>query len=224
MKKVYYFIYVTTNLVNGKQYVGQHCTYDLNDEYLGSNVDLKKDINLFGIQNFERKVIEYCNDIYHLAKRELHWIVQFNAVENENWYNRDYKCSPNVFFGKKHSRISKEKMSEKRRLVDPKKYSIKHKESYPKMGHRKGVKLTDEHKIKIGVASTGPRNGFFGKTHSQEQIEKWKKERKGKKQPKEVINKRVEKNKGQKRTEEQKARIRQGLKMAWERRKQALNI
>ena len=33
---MYYFIYKTTNLINGKYYIGQHHTEDLNDGYLGS--------------------------------------------------------------------------------------------------------------------------------------------------------------------------------------------
>ena len=33
---MYYFIYRTTNLINGKYYIGQHHTEDLNDGYLGS--------------------------------------------------------------------------------------------------------------------------------------------------------------------------------------------
>lgn len=36
MEKLYNFCYITTNLLNCKQYVGDHFTNNLNDGYLGS--------------------------------------------------------------------------------------------------------------------------------------------------------------------------------------------
>ena len=164
-KKPYFIVYVTTNLINGRRYVGQHCTYDLNDNYLGSNEELKEDIRKYSPFKFERKIIEYCTDIYHLARQELYWIKEFNALEDNNWYNKDCSYKPNHFWGKKHSNTSKQKMSGNLIGKHPKSYKRWHTE---KMGHRKGVKLTKDHKIKIAVSMLGPNNHFFGKHHSPE--------------------------------------------------------
>ena len=38
-----YYIYITTNLINGKRYIGKHHG-ELNDDYLGSGTLLKKAI------------------------------------------------------------------------------------------------------------------------------------------------------------------------------------
>ncbi len=38
---MYYVIYKTTNLVNGKFYIGKHQTNDLNDGYIGSGKILR---------------------------------------------------------------------------------------------------------------------------------------------------------------------------------------
>lgn len=46
--QVFYFIYCTTNMVNGKIYVGKHKTTRLNDGYIGSGKLLKHAINKYG--------------------------------------------------------------------------------------------------------------------------------------------------------------------------------
>ena len=42
-----FYIYLTTNLINGKQYIGQH-KGELNDSYLGSGTNISKAINKYG--------------------------------------------------------------------------------------------------------------------------------------------------------------------------------
>lgn len=49
-------IYHTTNLVNGKTYIGQHKYHHLYDSYIGSGKILKDAIRKYGTQNFK---IEY---------------------------------------------------------------------------------------------------------------------------------------------------------------------
>jgi group I intron endonuclease len=57
MKKKHYLVYKTTCLLNGKIYIGQHQTYDLNDGYIGSGTALKKDVDKFGIENFTTEIL-----------------------------------------------------------------------------------------------------------------------------------------------------------------------
>ena len=47
MKK-YNYIYIITNIVNGKIYIGKHSTDDLNDGYLGSGKKLRLAKNKYG--------------------------------------------------------------------------------------------------------------------------------------------------------------------------------
>ena len=47
-----HFIYRTTNLLNGKFYVGRHSTTNMNDGYFGSGIVLKKAIEKYGIENY----------------------------------------------------------------------------------------------------------------------------------------------------------------------------
>jgi hypothetical protein len=60
MKKEFNFIYITTNLINGKQYIGDHSTNNLNDNYLGSGRPyLKRALSEYGKENFKREIIEF---------------------------------------------------------------------------------------------------------------------------------------------------------------------
>lgn len=56
---MYHIVYLTTNLVNNKIYIGVHSTYDLNDDYLGSGFALKKAINKYGKEKFKREILFY---------------------------------------------------------------------------------------------------------------------------------------------------------------------
>lgn len=53
----FHVVYKTTNLVNGKIYVGLHSTDKLDDGYLGSGWALKSALAKYGKTNFEREVL-----------------------------------------------------------------------------------------------------------------------------------------------------------------------
>lgn len=81
-----YFVYLTTNLVNGKKYIGQHDGL-LNDDYLGSGALLKQAISKYGKENFQREILEVCDSKEELDLAEKKWIANFNATENREFYN-----------------------------------------------------------------------------------------------------------------------------------------
>ena len=51
-----YYIYMTTNLINGMRYIGKHYG-ELTDGYLGSGTKLKQDIQKFGKENFKKEIL-----------------------------------------------------------------------------------------------------------------------------------------------------------------------
>lgn len=57
MKKKYYLIYKTTNIINNMFYIGCHITNKIDDGYLGSGTYLKRAINKQGKENFKREVL-----------------------------------------------------------------------------------------------------------------------------------------------------------------------
>jgi len=69
-EKEYHFIYKTTNLKNGKYYVGMHSTNNLTDGYLGSGKRLRRSLNKYGKENFKFEILEFLSDRISLKERE----------------------------------------------------------------------------------------------------------------------------------------------------------
>lgn len=85
----YGFIYITTNLINGKRYIGQK-KFDSGSRwksYLGSGYHLRKSINKYGKDNFKRDIVDigYYED--ELNKKEFEWINNYDAVKSDDYYN-----------------------------------------------------------------------------------------------------------------------------------------
>jgi len=81
-----YFIYETTNLINGKKYRGCHKTQLLNDGYLGSGKLLVRAIKKYGKTNFSREIIEFCESEASMYEREKIYVDE-NFVNSDNTYN-----------------------------------------------------------------------------------------------------------------------------------------
>lgn len=80
------FIYKTTNLINKKIYIGLS-TKDENIEYFGSGLILLRAIKKYGKENFKREIIEFCDSIEFLKKREIFWIKKLKSAEQNIGYN-----------------------------------------------------------------------------------------------------------------------------------------
>lgn len=80
-----HYIYLTTNLANGKQYIGQHYG-ELNDSYYGSGVIIAKAIQQYGKENFTKEILAITTQ-EEIDELEKFYIAQFNAVESDNFYN-----------------------------------------------------------------------------------------------------------------------------------------
>lgn len=86
----YGFIYITTNLVTGKQYVGQRKFRGKKDnEYLGSGTILNQSIQKHGKENFKREIICECSskeeldikETFYIQKFKTLWPIGYNLIE-----------------------------------------------------------------------------------------------------------------------------------------------
>jgi group I intron endonuclease len=82
------YIYETTNLINGKKYIGKRqSNIFLGNKYLGSGKILKQAIIKEGEENFSVKLLEKCDSKEDLEFKEKYYISKFNAVKDTNYYN-----------------------------------------------------------------------------------------------------------------------------------------
>ena len=83
---MFYTIYKITNKIDGKIYIGKHQTKDLNDGYMGSGKHLKRAIEKYGIEYFEKEILfQFDNEVEMNAKESE--IVNEEFVLREDTYN-----------------------------------------------------------------------------------------------------------------------------------------
>lgn len=81
-----YYVYITTNKINGKQYIGQHKGRP-DDNYLGSGTTILKAINKYGKENFTKSILCFCETREEADIKEREYIQLYNAVNDDNFYN-----------------------------------------------------------------------------------------------------------------------------------------
>ena len=81
-----YTVYRTTNIVNGKFYVGVHKTKEPNDSYLGSGKLLLKAIEKYGIDKFQKEVLFVFDNATEAFDKEAE-IVTTEFLSENNTYN-----------------------------------------------------------------------------------------------------------------------------------------
>lgn len=72
----YYLVYKTTNLKNGKFYIGVHETHNLDDGYLGSGKILRNSVYYHGKENFKRDILEFCEDKKKTYQKEKELVTE----------------------------------------------------------------------------------------------------------------------------------------------------
>lgn len=87
--ETYGFVYMTTNMVNGKRYIGQKKIFAHGNwrSYLGSGKGLTNAVKKYGREHFYKDILEACSTQEELDAREVYWIKYYDAVEDSMFYN-----------------------------------------------------------------------------------------------------------------------------------------
>lgn len=124
------YIYKTTNKINGKIYIGQSKRkIETSKDYLGSGILIKLAIKKHGRNSFEKEILCECKTQEELNEQEKYFIKELNPhynispggqegwkSGNENPNSKNKKFGElNSFFGKKHSKETKEQIAETKR-------------------------------------------------------------------------------------------------------------
>ena len=90
-KLMYGYIYETTNLINGKKYIGKHKSSTFDTNYYGSGIALKRALNKYGKENFKVVILEEVGtNQKDLDELETYYIKKYDAVKNKDYYNHSY--------------------------------------------------------------------------------------------------------------------------------------
>jgi hypothetical protein len=177
-QKNYHYIYKTTNLINGKYYIGMHSTDNLEDGYIGSGKRLWYSINKYGKENFKCEIIEMLPDRSSLKEKEKELVNKdvltdslclnlmcggeggFISDEQQRWRSicaakkSVERLRTDVEWRDRHRRIASENLKRA------------HSDGKIKYDTFKGKKHTEETKIKIGFSNSikqkGENNSQFG--------------------------------------------------------------
>lgn len=138
MKKNHY-VYLITNLINGKQYIGDRtCIGDpKNDKYMGSGRPILKNAkNKYKLENFKKEILEIFDNRLDAFNSQEKYIIKFNTL-----YPNGYNISP------KGGHFLKGSMSEetKKKIGEANKKTLK------------GRKLSEETIEKIRKSNTGKK-------------------------------------------------------------------
>lgn len=188
--KTYNYIYKITNQINGKIYIGKHSTDNLDDGYMGSGILICKAEKKYGIENFTKEYLAFCDTEEKLNWFEKFYIKKYKA--REVGYNLTDGGDGHLGFIMTEE--TKQKLSEA----------------------KKGKTLSEEHKRKLSEATKKQlvEKGvpFKGKHHSPESRQKISVAMKCKTFSEEHKQKISEANKGKTLSEETKQKISDAMK------------
>lgn len=187
-------VYKTTNKVNNKFYIGYDTKNRSLKEYPGSGKILKLAIKKYGIDSFEKEILEECFSLKHLVEREIYWIEYYKATEY------GYNITKGGLGG---DTFTQQKEDDKIKILEKRSSSMKGKNRGP---------LKEETKEKISKSLSGRKNPEHSKRMTGRKLTEEHKKNigesgKGRKTSEETKMKISESNKGKKMSEETKMKM-----------------
>lgn len=180
-------IYKITNHVTNRIYCGFHTTNNLNDEYFGSGIYLKRSILKHGKENFSKEILEVCS-VENGPEREKYWIqlLGSKAPNGMNLTDGGEGSPGKIVTIETRELLRKSHLGKHHTKKTIRKMRKSHKGWIPPEGFGEAVsermqdfKHTEKTKEKIGkkmkeVYSDPTKNPMYNKTHKNKTIDKMK--------------------------------------------------
>lgn len=187
-----YYIYLIVNSVNGKTYVGQRKSSKewFEDKYMGSGTRLGLAKKKYGIENFEKFLIQYCYSKEEADIAEKFWIAEYRHRGKAEYNIADGGEGGSLNKGRRFSKEWRRKLSES----------------------HKGKLISEEHKMKISEYRKGKPSPTKGKHFSEESKKKMSEAHKGNSFSEETKRKISESKKGKHLSDETKRKKSEAMK------------
>ena len=150
------YIYKTTNLINGKIYIGQHKSDVFDNSYYGSGKLIGRAINKYGRENFSCEIIEECFNKEQMSEAEKFWIDKYQSFPKTGI---GYNLTPGGEFGDVTFGMTEEQYEgycNKFRGCNNGMYKSGKRGIHPK--GMLGKKHSEETKLLISKSTTGEKN------------------------------------------------------------------
>jgi hypothetical protein len=164
---MYFIIYKTTNLVNGKIYIGAHQTKKLNDGYIGSGYLLRYAIKKYGKDSFSCEVLYHFTDRQQMMEKEKEIVNEEFIIQKSN-YNIRVGGQGGFDHYDRYSETSIQK-----RVIGISRFYEQHPEAREKARIRLESYYNKFKEASIGYHKTHPGT-FTGKKHKEESVLKLK--------------------------------------------------
>lgn len=170
-----YCIYCITGKINGKTYIGQHKTDNLDDDYMGSGILINKAFKKYGIENFSKSILAVTETKENVDILEKFFIALYRS-EGKAEYNISnggdggdtlyYASDERKFEHKKMMKIIMNRPEIKKKISQKSKEAFSRPETYNK--------LKESHKIVMNRPEVvkRARESHLGKKLSPETIKK----------------------------------------------------
>jgi len=174
---MFYTIYKITNLIDGSIYIGKHQTQNLSDGYMGSGKHLKRAISKHGIENFKKEILFYASSEDEMNAKEAELVTEEFCARDDTYnlcpggqggwgYVNTLSIEPKRMGGK--ARAASVNMSVlgsvggKNRFLKNPSINTELYTRYGKVPSTKGLKFSEETKLKMSESNSGNNNSQFG--------------------------------------------------------------
>lgn len=183
---MFFIIYKISNLINGRYYIGKHATTDINDDYMGSGLLITRAIKKYGKHQFKKEIL-FVFDNSNLMELKEKEIITEEMLLDPLCYNLalggqggNLGENINKRRGQTMSKIllSVPKTEEHKKNIGlankGKTRSDDFKNNAALKTKERMAQMKEEERKKV-FGHCKESNGFYGKKHSKETIEKIRK-------------------------------------------------